>query len=202
MASSAPVIRWARSRKGVAKRPVGAETCVENGGVEGLVVLPPADRTDEALVPDEEFEAAQREGDRSTLESRRRLIQRGGRRVGDRRAVADAIVESSEAEVPVQGVVAHRGHVFRFEQEGEAAKCLRLQFERRAQGRGERSVVEGVFVDLLDPIAKTDRDVAVADRLAEGCGLGRRSVVVALGERCRAADCRHERQQDRACSVH
>ena len=168
--------------EGVAQRPVRAQGGIESGGVEGLVVLAPADRADEALIADQELRSTEGERDRPAFELRRGLVDRRERRIGDDRTVTDAVVESAVAEVAIGAVVADGGHVLRLEQEGEAAVCLRLQLERRAQGRSERRVVERVVVRLLDPVAEADRDVRVADGLSERCRLLGKVLLVALRE--------------------
>ena len=180
----------------VAQRPVGAHLGVEGGGVEGLVVLAPADRADEALVADQKLGPAEREGHRPPLQASRRLVDRGERGIGDDRPVADAVVEAAVAEVPIGAVVADRSHVLRFKQKGEASVGLGLQLEGRAQGRGERVVVEGVVVGLLDTVAETERDVRVADGLSEGRGFRRRALVFLLRERRPRAGERRQRKQN------
>ena len=182
--------------EGVAEGPVGRELRVEGGRVEGLVMLAPADRSDEALVADQEFRPAEREGDRPALQAGRRLVDRGERRVGDDRPVADVVVESAVAQIAVGAVVADRRHVLRLEQEGEAAEGLRLQLEGRPQRRGERRVIERVVVGLLYAVTEADRDVRVADGLSERRRLLRNVLFVALRNTGRRADGHAQRERN------
>ncbi|MNT26039.1 hypothetical protein D3C72_1615910 [compost metagenome] len=129
--------------------------------VVGLLVLPPGDATDEALVVQVDALAAEHGVAQRMVVAQQGLVDFAAVRVGDHRVVALAVARA------VVAGVADAADVVGLDQRREAVPLTALEADAGAQGLGVGVVQRVVLVDVLIAVAQVEDRLAVADQCAQ-----------------------------------
>ena len=137
-------------------------------GVETLLVLPPADHPDEALVADRDLLAPETQDHllRSAV-LQPRLVQVRALRVGN-----DRILDEAMARVVVVRA-ADRLDVIELEQSGEPLHLCAGEVEADPERAGVGGLRLVALFDVLEPVAQVERDLSFLEEVARAFARGR-----------------------------